>query len=142
MRRLPMSSPGFSSPVELRCLGPRAVALAGALATAAAGLGLAAARVPWPAVAVALAVALSPAAGRLARPVPAARLRLAGGHAWLVPARGAPVAVRCTHGWVLAGRIAGLVLVSADGRAAPVYLARSGCPPHGWRCLRAFLACR
>jgi hypothetical protein len=137
-----MSSPGSSSPVELHCLGPRAVALAIALATAAAGLALAATRVPWPAPGGALALALLPATGLLARRTGSARLRLVGDQAWLVARGGAPVAVRCTHGWVLGGLIAGLVLVPPAGRAFPVYLARSGCPPHGWRCLRLFLACR
>lgn len=112
------------------------------LAAAATGLALVAARVAWPAVALALVLALAPAGARLVRPAPAVRLRLEAGSAWLVAAGGPPVAVRCTHGWVLGGRVAGLVLVPATGRAVPVYLARSGCPPHGWRCLRAFLACR
>jgi hypothetical protein len=142
MRPLPMSSPGSSSPVELHCLGPWAVALAIAFATAGAGLALAAARVPGPALGSVLAVALLPAAGLLGRPADGPRLRLVGDQAWLVATGGAPVPVRCTRGWVLGGQIAGLVLVPPAGRAVPVYLVRSGCPPHGWRCLRLFLACR
>jgi hypothetical protein len=139
-----MSSPGFSSPVELHCLGPRAAATAVALATLAAGCALAAARVPWPAASAALALALAPAAVALARAArsPPVRLRLAAGRSWLIAGGGPPVAVRCTHGWVVGRRVAGLVLASADGCAWSVYLVRSGCPPHGWRRLRAWLACR
>lgn len=142
MRRLPMSSHGFSSPVELPCLGPRAGVGAVAVTAVLAGLALAAARVPWLPAAAALGVALFPAAAALARHPGACRLRLAGAGSALVGSGGGPVGVRCTHAWVFGGRVAGLVLATGDGRVSAVYLVRSRCTPAGWRRLRAWLACR
>lgn len=69
-------------------------------------------------------------------------LRLAGPDAWLRDGSPAFRPVACESGWLLAGRVAGLVLRGADGRAAVLYVHRARCPDVAWRRFRVWLQAR